>query len=287
MSFRNFFITINNYSEEEYNALYEMPCRYLVIGKEVGKKCGQPHIHACLVFENARSWKKMKSLFPRARIEKMKGSPEEARTYCVKDGDYVEKGDCPKQGKRNDIVFVMDMVQEGLNMRQMLPEVSNFQTIRIAETVMKYYEVPRDYKPIVKWFWGATGTGKTEMAFKMFKDEDYYVCMDTGQWWEGYDGQENIIIDELREDFMKYPQLLKLLDRYEYRIQVKGSSRQFKGRNIIITSHFHPYDLFQYVSEDLGQLYRRLEGIYEFRYNQTPIKQVFDFETKTLKQELG
>lgn len=77
---------------------------------------------------------------------------------------------------------------------------------------------------------------------------------------------------------------MRLFDRYEYRLNVKGSSRQFKGRYIIITSHYHPYDVFTGVCEDIGQLYRRFEGIYEFRRNQPIIKQVFDMETLTLKQ---
>lgn len=282
-NYRHFFITLNNYTDLEYTRFEELETRYLLIAKEVGKKSGQPHLHVIATFENARSWDGMKKLFPRANIQKMNGTHAQAREYCIKEGDFVERGKIPQQGKRSDIIKVKEEIADGSNMRDIIKSASNFQTIRIAETLLKYYETPRDYQPIVKWFWGATGTGKTYQAYNEFQEKDKYVCMDTSQWWEGYDGQEYVIIDELREDFMKYQQLLKLLDRYEYRIQVKGSSRQFKGRYIIITSHFHPHQLFSWVDEDLGQLYRRLEGIYEFRRNEPTIKQVYDIETRTLK----
>lgn len=282
MSHRNYFITINNYTDLEYTILIDLSARYLCIGKEVGKKSCVPHLHACVCFENARSFNAIKKLLPRARIEKMNGTPQQARTYAIKEGDFAEWGILPQQGKRNDIEKVKDLVQEGNNMREIITYATNYQTLRIAENLMKFYEKPRDYPTVVKWFWGGTGTGKTSRAYAEFADVDYYVCMDTSQWWEGYDGQENVIIDEMREDFMKYQQLLKLLDRYQYRVQVKGGSRQFKGRNIIITSSFHPHDLFHFINEDLGQLYRRLEGIYELSRNAPPRKQVYDVERKTL-----
>ena len=46
--------------------------------------------------------------------------------------------------------------------------------------------------------------------------EDIYTCLDNYKFWEGYDGHDNVIIDDIRGDFCKFHQLLKLLDRYKH-----------------------------------------------------------------------
>ena len=87
--------------------------------------------------------------------------------------------------------------------------------------------------------------------------------MDTGKWWEGYDAQEYVIIDDMRGDFLKFHQLLKLLDRYPYRVETKGSTRQFLATHIFITSSYHPEEMFS-TREDIQQLLRRIDEIKMF-----------------------
>ena len=36
------------------------------------------------------------------------------------------------------------------------------------------------------------------------------------KWWEGYDGHEVVLLDDIRKDFCKFHELLTLLDIYPY-----------------------------------------------------------------------
>ena len=88
-------------------------------------------------------------------------------------------------------------IKKNINIKTLLEEddIVNYQQLKYAENLKKYYEVKRNWKTEVKWYYGATGTGKTKMAYEEMveeaQDEDnIYFSMDTGKWWEGYGAQD-------------------------------------------------------------------------------------------------
>ena len=144
------------------------------------------------------------------------------------------------------------MVLEGRPMKEIVLEVNSYQAMRTAELLKKYVEIQRNFKTYVYWFYGPTGSGKSRCA-EMFPNA--YWAMSTGKWWEGYDGQEVVIINDYRKDFCKFHELLNLLDRYPYRVECKGGSRQFTSKTIVITTPLSPEETWENrTSEDLGQL---------------------------------
>lgn len=100
--------TLNNYTEEELEQINNLPdnqVEYLVYGKEVGEN-GMPHLQGYVIWKAACRLTTCKNrLSARAHVEITRGTPEENRTYCIKDGDFVEKGECPVtgQGRRTDL----------------------------------------------------------------------------------------------------------------------------------------------------------------------------------------
>lgn len=50
-------------------------------------------------------------MLPRAYLALAKGSAAQNRVYCSKGGDFVELGEIPRQGKRNDIVAFRDSIR--------------------------------------------------------------------------------------------------------------------------------------------------------------------------------
>ena len=281
--FRNFCFTLNNYTNEELKYIQELGLkeyRYIIVGQEIAPSTGTPHLQGFVIWNNAKSLKaSIKKLPKRAHVEVCKGTPYENYMYCNKDGNVVwEHGDRPEkvgQGKRNDLLEIKNKIKNNINIKTLLEEddIVNYQQLKYAEYLKKYYEVKRDWKTEVKWYYGATGTGKTKTAYEEMVEEaqnedNIYFSMDTGKWWEGYDAQEYVIIDDMRADFLKYHQLLKLLDRYPYKVETKGSTRQFVAKKIIITSAYHPGEMYQ-TREDLGQLIRRIDIIKEFKENLT------------------
>jgi hypothetical protein len=257
---RSYCLTINNYTEEDVERIKNYETEYVVVGDEIGES-GTPHLQIYFRMKNAKTFSKIKKDFTTAHIEIAKGDDNQNKAYCSKQNLMFEKGEPKKQGKRTDIEKIRDMVQDGNNMRDILPIATSVQSVRMAEIHLKYYERKRNWKPKVYWFYGETGTGKSKLAYEMSIDP--YVTLDTIKWWEGYDGHAHVIIDDMRGDFAKYHQLLKLLDRYEYKVECKGGSRQFLAEQIIITSCDSPHQMFSHKAEeeDLGQLLRRIDEL--------------------------
>lgn len=292
--YRNYCFTLNNYTNEEIKQLQEKELKeikYIIVGGEIAST-GTPHLQGFIIWRNAKTLKaSIKCLPKRSHVEICKGTPYDNFLYCKKDGNVVwEVGDRPEkvgQGKRKDLSKIKEtLASQKTSIKQMLDsnDIVNHQQLKYAESLQKYYEPKRKTKPIVEWYYGATGTGKTQRAYdrmeELAKDDDnIYEAMDTGRWWDGYDGQEYIIIDDMRGDFLKFHQLLKLLDRYSYRVETKGSTRQFLGKHIIITSAYPPHRLFQ-TREDIEQLLRRIDVVCEFRDGEQPQIKKIEVEKK-------
>lgn len=258
---RSWCFTLNNYDKADELIVQSIQSKYLVYGREVGES-GTPHLQGTIIFDNAIAFKSMSKKIPRAHLEVTKDI-DASIEYCKKDKDIYEHGDKPKQGKRTDIEEVIEELDNGANMRTIVRRAKSIQSIKVAEVYLKYYEKPRNTKPNITWLYGATGVGKSKKAFEdleLIDDEEIYVAMSTGRWFEGYDGHTKVLIDDMRKDFMKFHELLRLLDRYPMRIECKGGSRQFVATNIYITSCYHPEDLFD-TREDINQLLRRIDKI--------------------------
>lgn len=258
---RGWTFTVNNYTSEDEAAVHVLSqeAKYIVVGKEVGEN-GTPHYQGYVFFANPRVFNVIKKLLPRAHIEVAKGNPEQNRTYCTKGGDIlIEQGEVPKAGRRTDIEQIRDFVKEKPKMREVVNEATSLQAIKVAEVWLKYHEKPRTWKPEVKWYYGSTGSGKTKSA-REWLGEDIYTCMSTSKWFEGYDGHENVLIDDFRKNWATFNDMLRILDRYEYRVETKGGSRQFVAKKIAITAPYRPEHMYQ-LREDVNQLLRRIDEV--------------------------
>lgn len=85
---RNWCFTLNNYSEDEVDAIKAFKFQYLIFGYEVGDE-GTPHLQGYFRCENAIRLETLKNLNSRAHFEVAKGSAEQNIKYCTK--QYNEK----------------------------------------------------------------------------------------------------------------------------------------------------------------------------------------------------
>lgn len=84
------------------------------------------------------------------------------------------------------------------------------------------------------------------------------------QWFDGYDGHKAVLLDDFRPSWCKLHVLLRLLDRYDMRVPVKGGFRQWKPECIWVTAPKPPEEYFaEWEGEDLAQLTRRIDVIRE------------------------
>lgn len=264
---QSFCFTLNNYTlEEELDLLCtSLPVTYILCGYEIGES-GTPHIQGyCELNHTMRSStiKKLGCGFERMHIEPRRGTQQQAIDYCKKDGNWIDYGTPRKyiQGRRNDLDEARTAAIE-YGMKD-VTAWANFQDIRVAEKYLEYNEPARQDKPLVMWFYGTTGTGKTRVAHDLSVNP--YVKSDTSKWWNGYDRHEHVIMDDFRDNNMTFNELLTLLDRYERRVETKGGMRQFVPKQIIITCNTHPSNLYGKVTDERkDQLLRRIDIIQEF-----------------------
>ena len=98
---RSWCFTLNNYTEDERDALRNGKYAYMVFGYERGVE-GTPHLQGYVHLSTQKTLSAMKKMIPRAHLEIRQGTIDQAIKYCVKEGDYEEFGKKPmsQQEKR-------------------------------------------------------------------------------------------------------------------------------------------------------------------------------------------
>lgn len=272
--------TLNNPTADDPKLLEACPIsKYICWGLETGES-GTPHFQGYLELSKPvriSGIKKLEGPFARMHLESRRGSRDEARNYCMKGeqshDEWSEFGpDGPNfglnaaffefgswehsQGHRNDLDKARTLALEG-GMRA-VTERCSAQQIQVAREFLTYHEEPRDWAPTIIWLWGPSGIGKSLTARNFTHDMDVFVKNSGTKWWDGYDGQEAVIIDDFRDSWWSLTEMLSLLDRYEKRVEIKGGWRQFKPKVIVITSIRPPSACYANIGECKAQLARRI-----------------------------
>ena len=150
------------------------------------------------------------------------------------------------------------LIEAGATQRELLSEydVTSGQ-LKVVDCYYTYLEPNKRVKPNVTWIYGSTGTGKTRYADQTYKD---IFWKDSTKWWDGYEKHETIVLDDFRPKNMEFDELLRVLDRYPKRLEIKGGFRWLNSPNIIITSNKSSEQLYHYkTDEDINQLLRRID----------------------------
>jgi hypothetical protein len=87
---------------------------------------------------------------------------------------------------------------------------------------------------------------------------------DGTKWFQGYDAHEELVLDDFRAGNMKFNYLLKLIDRYQLRVETKGGYRQILAKTIYISSIQHPKEVYNLPDEPIAQLLRRIDLIIHY-----------------------
>jgi len=237
---RRWCFTLNNPFDSEGNRLVlEWPgdVVYSVYQLEKGKE-GTQHYQGYVCMSTAASLTAMRNMVPKAHWEVCKGTHDQNKAYCTKaetrqDGPW-EAGKEPEQGARNDLVAIKRKLDEDVPMDQIADEhFGSFLRYEKGFYAYKLLRAPeRAWKTEVEVHWGVTSAGKSHYA----KQLQGAFWKEHGQWWEGYDGHTDVVIDEFY-GWLTPSFLLRLFDDTPMRVEVKGGSRAFVARRIIVTSN--------------------------------------------------
>jgi len=265
-----FCFTLNNWTQLEYDAIIRYDCKWIVVGKEIGKE-GTPHLQGAIVLNKQMRFSAIKKIpgLERAHIERMMGTDRDSLKYCSKeDPDPFTRGELSDnyQGKRNDLLAAVEAIKANPNIEALCKESDEFSSmyIKYCKGITQFsslMESSRVGPPTVLWIYGPTGSGKTRsaMEFGMATDMSMWISSGSLQWFDGYRGQRIAILDDLRSGHCKFSFLLRLLDRYPFSVPIKGSFANWKPDVIIITSPLSPREMFDLKREgDIAQLERRI-----------------------------
>lgn len=207
--------------------------------------------------------------------EQMTSTRQAAREYSMKDEDYVEFGKWLEggQGTRSDLNDVSEMVLEGKSLSY-IAEHAGPQFIKYSSGIMrqKLYVQKAKARPEIEvmCFWGGPGTGKTRAAVKLAMEweaktgQPWYKHTCDGSWFDGYDGEKFVIIDDFNSN-IEFSRFLQMLDRYSCTVAVKGAMMAFPAEKIVITSNKHPKEWYSDTTYNVGQLARRIHHIRKFK----------------------
>jgi len=243
-------------------------CEYMIFGFEVCPDTEKRHLQGYHYYSNARAypnkgWRKVTNLETNGRDFISNGSPQQNYDYCSKLGDFWQFGELPKQGARTDWNQAVSDLQAGEDIHtvvarqpQLLP------TIRALERFQSIIHRPLNRPVNVIILIGQSGTGKTRWAYDTYPD---LYSKPSGQWWDGYNGQKTILLDDYYGD-LPYDQLLRVCDRYPINLPIKGGYIYGQYTTVIITSNRQPERWYQ---NDIIALHRRI-NLLDREYNHAP-----------------
>lgn len=241
-------------------------CNYYIYGKETGES-GTPHLQGYVELASRVTFNKLSKYLNGFHIESRKGTSQQAIQYCSKDGEVEIFGTPKSPGQRTDLHTLRNLLQETPSIKSLLDNDDfqiNYQSLRFAEHLLKYYDKARDYKPTVTWIHGPSGAGKTRAAVAALPGA-YFKSNGSGKWWPGYDGEEDIIIDDCESYNYPAKYILGIMDRYPFTVEGKGGTRQFRGRNIYITSLGAPDIEYPGSPAYTKQFARRIDNLIELK----------------------
>ena len=218
---------------------------------------------------------------PSAHVEQRYGTAKEAIEYCKKDGNFMEFGKPKAQGERNDLNDVYESLKVGRSLLDIIEEhpgtyIRYFRGIERVQDLFrrKQQKLEERVQPTVLVYIGKSGTGKSHHCYH---DPDYqasgykFPVQQAGKvYFDGYDGESTIWFDEFGGSVLPFGVFLRLRDKWETRVETKGSSVCITNlRKILISTTTYPKNWWRdsrKYQEDPRQLWRRLTHVFYIPY---------------------
>lgn len=270
---KNWCVTHNNYSEAQLDEWKTFPAlEYIVIGQEVAPETGTHHLQITLRFSTRRTFsavKKVLARFGNPHIEVCKDLFASI-AYCKKEGiyaipDYVpvwtEHGTYPKTPadggtmEQNRWATALVACKEG-RFDDIPPQIQITQCRNLEYVHLRHLAAQplADTTEKHRWYCGPSGSGKSRKAREEFPDAYLKMC---NKWWDHYQGEETALVEDFDKAHAVLCHHLKIwADRYPFLAEGKGTTRKLRPKLLIVTSNYHPEEIWSEPS-DLEPILRR------------------------------
>lgn len=236
-----------------YEAIYRTYgdiIRYIGFGLEICPTTKKSHYQGWIQFVNPKRLNGVKKIFgtKKIHIEPCRGSEKQNTTYCSKESKYIYFGTFKTQGQRTDMENIKKLLDDGRDLKTVANDHFG-DYIRYHSGLAKYKQMvdkskTKKFREIkVTLITGATGTNKTRDAVEK-NPNAFKITGKQLNWFDGYDMEPTLIIDEYNND-VGITALLNLLDGYQLRLPIKGAFTYANWTKVIITtnlkeSEIHP-----------------------------------------------
>ncbi len=215
--------------------------RYIKYGVETCPKTGRLHHQGWFQLDRPVSLAGAKLLLcvPGAHFEVMRGSCQENEEYVSKDGDVTTFGSFISMGQRVDVEEIRVLISQGRGDKFIadanFPLWCRFRQSFAMYRMLVLKEDTAGWRGALEvvLLEGRTRCGKTRLAFKY---GTYIIGGFQLGWWDGYDGENCIIIDDFADD-IPIQQMLRILDGYQLRLPIKGAFTYAQWTRVIITTN--------------------------------------------------
>lgn len=250
--FRWWFFTWNNPTHPscKVELLKEKGFKYIKFQYERGAS-GTKHYQGVFYWANKITCSALTKRYPECGYFAPVKSTDGAIKYCGKEESRIEgpweAGSPPNQGRRTDLLECKSIIDGGGNLEDLF-EQQFAATVRYGRGLKEYYNIKhkndkRTWQTICYVYYGDSGMGKTEAA-KIESEEwgggTFWLTLEGGTygkvWWDGYDNEENVIIDEFNCQ-IKLADFKRLIDSSPLKVPVKGGMVPFMAKRIWIMSN--------------------------------------------------
>lgn len=212
---------------------------------------GTIHYQGMAHNKNDIAWTYLKS--QGAHLEKC-WSPLDSITYCTKQDTRIsgpyEWGKRPSfKQKKKGLPTVTNQEILEVPLKQLVDEGKlNW---RHLETAMKFKNLYSTLEPMEDqvgtkgiWYYGKSRTGK---SYEVRRKYGYSLFLKPqSKWWDGYQGQENVLLDDFDKPGKVLGHYLKIwADGYACTGEVKGATVHLKHNRFIITSQYIPAEIWK------------------------------------------
>lgn len=284
MTSRNFLITsyncYANYDQIKSALESDEQVKYFIGQYEMCPLTERLHLQCYIVFKTPQRWSRVQQILADsdAHCEITRGSHQDCIDYCSKedtrfDGPY-EFGDRGRlgQGTRNDVRDLVDSIEHGSSYGNII-EKHPVQFLKFHKGIDIMLQ-HRDGQAQNKFeqlevivYWGEPGCGKTRRARE--EAGKFYLVPVPGRgqplWFDGYCGENTIVIDDFDGSWIEFSAMLRILDGYNLERFAKKGGFVFKQwKRVFITSNQNPENW--YPTKGIGippQLQRRITKIEE------------------------
>lgn len=255
--------------DTDYAALLsQRQIRYVAYTVETAPSTGRLHHQGFLYFYNKRgvgkrSCSAIGELFKlkpgdvHAHVEPMRGSLLQNESYCSKQtaGVLIEHGNKPSPGARNDLDAVVQQIQAG--------EITPDDVAMSHPSMFHQYGRTLDRVATIAlrrrwrtwmtqgiWLVGPPNAGKSHRAFQDYSPDTHYIKNLNEDWWDGYTGQETVLLNEFRGQ-IPFSELLDLVDKWPKTVRQRNREPvPFLAKTVIVTSVFFPKDVYRRQDRD-------------------------------------